>query len=55
MGSVEFDGYPVSLRKDDTEKRRNVHYRAEMCRNVHKRAETRTNVHPPPYVPLTLP
>lgn len=25
VGSIESDGYPVSLRKDDTEKRRNVH------------------------------
>ena len=38
MGSIESDGYPVSLEKSDTEKRRNVHKRALMCGNMHKRA-----------------
>lgn len=55
MGSIESDGYPVSLEKSDTEKRRNVHKRALMCGNVHKRAETCTNAQLPPYVSLTLP
>ena len=51
VGSIESDGYPVSLEKSDTEKRRNVHKRALMCGNVHKRAETCTNAQLPPYVP----
>ncbi|GEM_PF-1844203 len=40
MGSVEFDGYPVSLEKSDTEKRRNVQKRTGMCTNVRKHAQT---------------
>ena len=35
MRSIESDGYPVSLDKNDTEKRRNVQKHAEMCGNVH--------------------
>ena len=38
MGSIEFDGYPVSLRKDDTES-------AETCTNVRKCAQTSGNAH----------
>lgn len=38
MGSIESDGYPVSLEKSDMEKRRNVQKRALMCGNMHKRA-----------------
>lgn len=36
MRSIESDGYPVSLKKSDTEKRRNVQKCVLMCRNVHK-------------------
>ncbi|EGG55022.1 hypothetical protein HMPREF9442_01328, partial [Paraprevotella xylaniphila YIT 11841] len=38
MGSIESDGYPVSLRKDDTES-------AETCTNVQKCAQTSGNAH----------
>lgn len=35
MGSVEFDGYLVSLEKDGTKKHKNVQKRTLTCRNVH--------------------
>ena len=38
VGSIESDGYPVSLRKDDTES-------AETCTNVRKCAQTSGNAH----------
>lgn len=38
MGSIEFDGYPVSLRMI-------TRGSAEMCTNVRKRAQTNGNVH----------
>ena len=51
MGSIESDGYLVSLEKDGTKKRKNMQECALMCGNMHKRATSA--VRPPNFAVKT--